>query len=64
MISKEPLELTEQGVSIRKNALAEVNREVGEEGGDPVAFRESDVAPPKRMDGRGEVGGIQGSSAD
>lgn len=41
MISKKPLGLAEQ--SIRRTALAEVDREVGDRGGYPVVFRESGV---------------------
>lgn len=44
MISREPLDLAEQRVSIRKTALAEVDRAVGDRGECPVVFRESGVA--------------------
>lgn len=44
MVSKEPLDLAEQRVSIRKTALAEVDMKVGDRGGCPVVFRKSGVA--------------------
>lgn len=43
MISKKPLGLAEQRESIRRTALAVVDREVGNRGGYPVVFRESGV---------------------
>lgn len=62
MISREPLDLAEQRVSIRKTALAEVDREVGDRGGCPVVFRESDVAQSGQVDGCQEEGWILSSS--
>lgn len=56
------MEMAEQGVSVRKTSLAEVDREVGDEGEGPVVFGESDRAQPGWMDECGEVAEIQSSS--
>lgn len=46
MIFREPLDPAEQRLSIRKTALAEVDRVVGDRGRFPVVFRESGAAQP------------------